>query len=321
MSTVYISLASLPDKELFPTIDDAFSYAKNPDNVFIGLVCIGFSRIQEIKTKRFVSKYKNVSVQFKKIPPGDFMKEKLKVLGISNGRNWAMSMYSDQDYVLQIDSHAMFAKNWEEDLINMHTEAVKETGNSKTVLTGYASSYTYRNNSRVFIEQSFGYPKFLENSFFFDFIPQWTTQQISDSRKYIPCRKFNANFAFSDKEFAKVKSLPDNLVFFEEEIIQTLELFKLGFSLCFPVLSRPIIGHLYTDHIPDKRYARKYVMSYSPNGDLHSNKDFHSVVRGNYFGYLEANKDLVKRYESYAKVNLRLGPISSELYIPKSYEI
>lgn len=320
--SIYVAIASLPDKELIPTINNIYTHAKNPEQVFIGLACFGISTIDKIKIGIAISKYKNISVKFFDIPNGDLIESRLSVLGISNGRHLAMSFYNNQDYVLQVDSHALFANDWDEKLIHLHELAINDTKNKKTVLTGYASSYKYNGKKREFIESNFGYPTFMENSFFFDFIPKWgTIQDIDTDKMFIPARKFNANFAFSSKEFALIKTLPDNLIFFEEELLQTMELLKNDFALCFPIVSEPIIGHLYTDHIDSKRHSRKYVMDYSKNGDLRNSKNFHDIVRSNYFGYIDSNKDIAKRYEKYAKINLKFGPISSDLFIPNSYRI
>ena len=320
--TIYVAIPSLPDGELIPTINNIYSSAEHPERVYVGLVCFGMNSIDKFRINRTVSKYKNISTKFIDIPSGDLMEGRLSVLGISNGRHQAMSMYDNQDYVLQIDSHSLFCQSWDTKLIDLHSRAIQDTKNEKTVLTGYASSYQYSNGNREFVESGFGYPTFMENQFFFDFIPKWGTAQSLDTDKsFIPVRKFNANFAFSDKSFANTKSLPDNLVFFEEEILQTIELLKQGFALCFPVIDSPIIGHLYTDYIKDKKHSRKYVMDYSKNGDLRNSKDFHNIVRSNYFGYIEQNKEFAKRYEKYAKVNLKFGPISSDVVIPESYEI
>ena len=156
---------------------------------------------------------------------------------------------------------------------------------------------------------------------FFDIIPGWSDFELNHfkDKEFIPSAKFCANFSFSPGEFALAESLPDGVLFYEEEPIQSVELFSKGFALVFPVVMEPIVGHLYVNDIESKAHGRKALMDYAPNSEVANSDVFMARVKETYLGYLARNRDKVKAYEKYAKTNLRLGAVNPALKVPEEY--
>lgn len=320
MESIYISLSSLPDEELLPTLKNAFEAAEFPERVHVGLVVYGATPKLSRKLRKFAKSHPTAKIAHRPIPQGSF-DEQFKALGVGRGRTTALSLYEEEDYVLQVDAHTLFADKWDTTLIRIHKEAQTEVPDKTVVLTAYASEYAYSRGKRVFKEHCFSYATYTSSRIFFGLIPGWDTVSIDsyDGKKFLPAAKFCANFVFSTGRFAQVDSLPKDIQFYEEEPIQSVELYSQGFALVFPVIQEPIIGHLYYSDIKGKKGKRVSLMDYAPNSEVANSAAFLAQVKENYVGYLAANKGKVKAYERYAKTNLRLGAVNDNLKVPDAY--
>ena len=105
LQTIFLHLPAYRDPELIPTIENALKNAKYPKRIHFG-ICRQFCDTDEFdnldeyrKDKRF----KIMDVPYKE----------------AKGLPWARAqinekLLTNQDYVLQLDSHHRFAENWDE---------------------------------------------------------------------------------------------------------------------------------------------------------------------------------------------------------------
>ena len=320
METIFVSLTSLPDKELLPTLKNIYSAAQNPERIYVGLIMHGASRSLKKELTTFVkNNNEKIKVVFTKIPKGSIDK-KLSVLGLGKNRNAALELYDDQDYVLQIDAHSLLADSWDSKLIDMYADAKAEVPDKIPILTAYATPYKYVDGKREFYGDGFNYCYYFEDKMFYDCIPSWRDQNLPfhEGKKFLPSIKFCANFAFSTGEFAKSNSLPKEVIFFEEEVIQSVELLDKGFALVFPIVDSPIVGHLY-GHDATKENSRTAISDLFPNGDPINRPDIANNIRLFYLSYLAKNQDKVKKYEEYAKINLKAGTFRKKMIFLEEY--
>ena len=334
-STIYVSIASLYDPELIPTIHDAFSKAKNPARLFLGVSIIDSNPKLYKEVLKETKKYgDNISIIFTKLKS----KKEHEVLGVGRGRKLAHSMYADQDYFLQIDSHTMFLQNWDEVLISLHKESVIYfTKNPKTILTGYAGMYFVDEKQSRHLDPiangdmpaGFLYPVFtrLEKN---GPVPMWSMtalDKVSDTEeRFIPCTKFNANFAFGNRYFAKYPGIPESAVFFEEEIFQSVSLLSMGFSLAFPNVGDALVKHLYvgqtmTDKGPVLNFGGRKAANDYLTDEQRSMQ--HKRVYDNYEEFLsdESLQKYISAYEKYTNVSMRNGRVSVETKLPTAWTI
>jgi len=118
---IFVQIASYRDPQLLPTLRDMISKAKHPENLRI---CICWQHSDQDSWDN-LDEFKN--------------DERFKILDInykdSKGVCWARSMmqdyYSGEEYMLQLDSHHRFVKDWDEILIGM-IDLLKEKNNSIT---------------------------------------------------------------------------------------------------------------------------------------------------------------------------------------------
>ena len=321
LPTIYIPLASLEDNELVPTVKNIYEAAEFPDRVFVHVSVTDDSKqFYKDSVQALVGISKNLSFDFIEITK----RNSLKVLGVGAGRKAAMSKYANQDYVLQIDSHSWLTHHWDTLLIDALEAAIVETGNKKTILTAYAGYYGVTETSRFADDLGFGlpqYPFFLNAPKFHGVIPRWETmplKKISDrTDKFLPAIKFNANFSFGNREFGNYTGLHETALFFEEEPLQTLNLVSRGFDLVFPNFTSPVICHMYSGYAYQGNATRKFLDSYA----IKDNEIRDRRSQENYVHYVEAHKNEAwfKKYERYARVNLKLGATKSVAHFPPTY--
>lgn len=121
--SIFISIASYEDPFLIDTVKSAFTNAKNPDGLYFG-VCAQYKIIEE--------------------PDLSFLPEdQIKIIrydpetrpGLYRIRAEIASLYTDQDYFFQIDSHTMFMQDWDEILIQEYKECQKYAGHDKIIFS------------------------------------------------------------------------------------------------------------------------------------------------------------------------------------------
>lgn len=314
--SIYVAIPSLGDSELIHTVTNLVTLSDNPNDIVIGVACLGpLSEFNELK-KTFKGN-KNVLIE-----KFDFFDN----VGVGKGRKLAMHAYSGQDYLLQIDSHTLLQKGWDTTLLSLYSEALKETGNKKTILTAYLGRYQHTTaNGRTPVDLIPRYPVFVPGYLRQgDYrIPRWRDTPMNEfpedkkrSEPFLPCTKFNANFSFGNKEFATNTGLFIDSDFFEEEILQTYNLLADGFSLVFPNQPIPLF-HLYTDEVVEPPLGKR-----NNAGDLAkpTNVDYERLMRENYANYINdpKNQPQLQKFHKYSRVHPKYGSPQT-WYIPGSY--
>lgn len=318
MSTIFIAVPSLEDSELIPTVLDAINKSSGNNAIVLG-VAIASSNNKTFKQLKKIQKlYKeNIRLSYTKITP----KNQIDIFGVGKGRLRAAALYNNEDYFLQIDSHAMFDDRWDEILISLHSEAKETLGLEKVIITAYAGKYYVDDNGNRYLTGEDNIPGthkklgFLYNTFHteprYDIVPSWivTKSELvrSMNDKFIPSLKFNANFAFGDKEFANNLGISKNEIFFEEELIQTLELMRQGFSLIYPNIDNATVRHLYADYAHNNEIKQVYKRNNLATEFYKINLGYQqSLAIKNYLSYIsnQNNRNVIESYQRYAKVNL-----------------
>ena len=109
--TILLHLPSYRDPELVPTIQSALKNAKYPDRIHFG-ICRQYHPEDMFDN---IDEYRN--------------DKRFHILDVlyteSKGLPWARAqinenLLTDQDYILQLDSHHRFIHHWDEILIEMH---------------------------------------------------------------------------------------------------------------------------------------------------------------------------------------------------------
>lgn len=224
---IFVSIASYRDPQLFPTVEDLFLNAKEPNKLRV-VICEQIA--PEDKCADFSNfKYKN-NIKVITIPHS-------QVPGVCYIRNLIQKYYSGEDYYLQLDSHHRFVKNWDEICINMLTELKKES--DKPLLTAYLPSFNPETDERLNEVWQLNYDRFIPEGIPFT-IPS-KMEDISHPRK---SAFFSAHFVFTDGKYVQDVKYERLVMFHSEEPLMAVRSFCAGYDMYNP--NRIIAWHEYT---------------------------------------------------------------------------
>ncbi len=230
METILVHLPAYREPELIPTIKDALKQAKHPERVHFG-ICRQYNpkdKFDNLDEFRKDPRFKIHDMHYKKAKGLPYAR------AIINEE-----LLTDEDYVLQLDSHHRFTTNWDETLIRWNNDLEKE--GYKPILTGYLPYYNPFNDP----EDRTMEPWLQEVAAFYPHgtifirptgIPNWKTLTKPFHSRFI-----SGHFAFARSEWAKeIKHDPD-LYFSGEEINLTVRSFTHGWDLFHP--HRLVVWH------------------------------------------------------------------------------
>ena len=108
---IFVSIASYRDKELIKTVNSCLSKAKYPENIRIG-ICWQYDEEEDITVFDNNPQISSHKVYWKDVEGS-----------VCWARNIIQQeLFNDEEYYFQIDSHTLFAQDWDEILINMYKE-------------------------------------------------------------------------------------------------------------------------------------------------------------------------------------------------------
>lgn len=131
---IFVSIASYCDELLFFTIKDCMDKANKPENIFFGIVDQNeATQRAEIDGLDFKNQIKYVYIN------------NIDTFGVSWARNIAFSLLDGEDFLLQIDSHMLFEKDWDLTLINQYNNL--KMISQKPIITTYPYDFSFDENS------------------------------------------------------------------------------------------------------------------------------------------------------------------------------
>lgn len=301
MKKIYVSIPCLHDSEIFETISDIYNNSDFPERINVSVAFFFKSLDKEYLNEIKKQLPKNLMYDF--YLHDDFM-------GVGHGRLLSYKNYSGEDYFLQIDSHTMLNKSWDSRLISYIEDAQKIYGD-RAVLTGYLPGYKYHENKKVYISRNAPmYPFFISDWSQLQsgvFSNEWKLNHknmahsitmenyfLGTQKRYELCNKFNANFIFSKKNFANdyEKFFPFEFLFFEEELIMSIEMFDCGYVPVYPNFDIGL-AHLYLQNSD---------IGTTRNALAPSKEDIEKSEK-NIAEYLDNNKDKVVSFYRYANID------------------
>ena len=221
-STIFIHLPAYREPELVPTIKDAITHAKYPKNLRFG-ICRQFHPEDEFDN---VDEFRN-DKRFKII---DIPHEQAK--GLPYARYKINELITNEDYILQLDAHHRFVKDWDVELLKMHNGLEKK--GYKPILTGYLPYYNPFNDpaERVMEPWQQQFASFYPHGTIFirpGGIPNW--EQMTEP---FHSRFISGHFAFARTEWAREIKHDVDIYFSGEELNLTVRSFTHGYDLFHP---------------------------------------------------------------------------------------
>jgi Glycosyltransferase (GlcNAc) len=305
--SIYVSIACLGfDSELISTVKTCVDNASKNNKLKISIACVGDYLFYE-NTINQLSNYKNITIKYYGIKNN---------YGVGKGRTLAAKFYNNEDYFLQIDSHTLFLNNWDTTLISTFKKA-KQKNKGKIILTAVPPKYSYMNidyKKHVAIAyQEFSYSYWIKNEKRFNKIPMFSDNSFKelfpekheDLKNNIFCNsiKVCAAFIFGDKDFASNTCLDESILFWEEEILQSIELVDKGFILLYPNIKSPVY-HYFLDANSDPN-SRTKISNLLDELEM-TMDDYFNIMKNNYISYMNEPKNYnkIKAFEAYSDVSL-----------------
>ena len=221
--TIFVHLPSYRDPELVPTIKDALKNVKYPKRIHFG-ICRQyhpddkFDDLSEYKNDKRFNIYECLYTEAKGLP-------------------WARAVINKQlmgkqDYILQLDSHHRFEKDWDVTLIEMHNQREKQ--GYKPILAAYLPLYTPFNDpgGRTMEPWQQHFVCFYPHGTIFirpGLLTGWQDMTEAPFSRFL-----SGHFCFARAEWAKeIKHDPD-IYFSGEEINLTVRSYTHGYDMFHP---------------------------------------------------------------------------------------
>lgn len=231
MDRILLHLPAYREPELIPTIEDALNQASNPERIHFG-ICRqynpedGFDNVDQYRDDNRFHIY-------------DMHYEEAK--GLAYARSIINEkLLTDQEFVLQLDSHHRFTKDWDKTLLKWYRDLESEGYNP--LICGYQPYYNPFNDPEERVKE----PWFSEAVCFY---PHGTifirpTAFRDDWKKFnkpVPARFISGHFCFGPNRWAKEIRHDPDIFFAGEEINLTVRSFTHGYDLFHP--HRVVIWH------------------------------------------------------------------------------
>jgi len=224
VKTIFVHLPAYREPELVPTIKDCLANAKYPKNIRFGICrqfdpTDGFDNLDEFRNDSRFRIIDMPSVDAKGLP---YARQQ-----INN------TLFKDETYILQLDSHHRFIKNWDKILIDYH-DRVKEMGYKKPILTGYLPFYDPFNDpaGRCMEPWQQQFASFYPHGTIFirpGLLENW--QNLDDP---VLSRFVSGHFCFADGHWARTIEHDPDIYFSGEELNLTTRSFTHGYDLFHP---------------------------------------------------------------------------------------
>lgn len=262
MSTIFISIASYRDSQCEITLSSLYRNASNPQNVFVGICqqndpsdpeCDG--QIDQVDPQL------RKNIRMIRIPS-------FEATGPTKARYLCSTLYNNEDYYLQIDSHTKFTKGWDTKLIQM-IQDIKQSGyTQKPVVSSYPPSSEHYDK---YTKDSTVVPRICESTFNNRGMLSFTSSKhIDTQRKFYRTPFIAAGFFFCPGSFVKELPFDPELphLFQGEEILLSARFYTHGWDVFTP--NENVIFHQYTREDAPKFWDDKQIFTVNADEDAHT---------------------------------------------------
>jgi hypothetical protein len=276
------------DYEYLSTVERAYDYSSNPDDISIGTTIFWKSNDIKENSKPFFHHIKNgLDNNFKKVKYD--IQPWFLYPGVGQGRIAPTKHYNNEKYFLSIDSHTDFVQGWDEQLIDLYENSRKIFG-KRRVITTYLSSYKINEEVGEYFDgdKTIKSKRDVANRWqFFDFYKKLSHDLVNSTvfpfpndkdmnkesikifenkiidNEYLPAKKIAAHFYFTEADPWLTKyniNLDKDIKFWGEEFYQSALSYARGYNLVW--IKTQLFFHLY-DVVNSRKYEEKHEEGYT----------------------------------------------------------
>lgn len=220
---IFLHIPAYREPELIKTIKSALENAKHPERLVFG-ICRQFNpndKFDNIDEFRNDKRFRIIDMDYK------------EAKGLPFARYQCNTMLLNEEYVLQLDSHHRFNKDWDSTLIEMH-DYLKNKGVKKPILAGYLPFFDPFNDPESRVQEPW-------QSIMSCFYPHGTIfirpggfKDLKNLKEPAPARFLSGHFCFADNHWAKTIKHDSDIFFSGEEINLTVRSFTHGYDIFHP---------------------------------------------------------------------------------------
>lgn len=240
MKKIFISIASFCDPMLIFTIKSAVESARFPDRLAFGVVDQNTTSAESnLPTGKWRTAYLFVDPHHSR--------------GASWARALAMTLYSDEEYFLQIDSHTCFDRNWDITMIDTIETISKTSGNPKIIVSTRPFAFEVQQDGTIkknrFTATTL---KLVPNSNTIDLANPVVLFSCEDSKEMRDIPGFQVSAAFLFSRGSLVEEVPyDPFMYFHgEEQNFSIRAYTHGWDIWHPNMCP--VYHLYKNRTPSE---------------------------------------------------------------------
>lgn len=228
--TIFISVASYRDDECPSTLEHIFYNADNPSRVFVGVCQQNDTSDIEctLPKKELLNNIRTIHLKHHE----------------AKGPTWARylcsTLYNNEDYFFQIDSHTKLRKGWDTKCINM-IKKIKESGISQNVvLSHYPAAW------ETYGDENIGVTRICKSFFNERGMISFQGAMHIKTDEFVQTPYVTGGFLFSEGKM--IKDVPYDpyldYLFVGEEILHSIRIWTSGYDIFTP--NENIAYHEYT---------------------------------------------------------------------------
>jgi hypothetical protein len=236
--SIFVSVVSYRDPHLKLTLESAIKNAKYPEQLYFGIVNQDTER--DAIDCSFLPNHSLIILN-----PKD-------AKGVGFARSKAMSLYSNETYYLQVDSHTQFAKDWDINSIKQLKLAEQQANSKKVILSCYPGPYSLENN-RIFIHTKSTEEHPVEPTKQVAFLrtdDRWSAKRIPLEKPECGLPELSTTvlggYIFATGNIVNEIPYDEEISFMGEEICFAIRAWTRGWDIYSP--SMPIVYHFYRRH-------------------------------------------------------------------------
>jgi len=235
-NSIFVSIASYRDDVCPDTLSSLYEMANKPENIFVGICQQNKEASDDKDCLSDNFKYKD-NVRIKRIPHTE-------AKGPTYARYICSTLYKNEEYYLQIDSHSKFVKDWDIKCISMINEIKENKLSQKPVLSHYPKEITEHKNHK---ENDTFLPRICKPFFNTRDMISFMGSEVLDTKGTYYITPFIAGgMMFCESYFLKELPYDPNLpyIFVGEEILHSIRYYTNGWDIFTP--KENIVFHEYT---------------------------------------------------------------------------
>lgn len=236
---IFIQIASYRDPQLVPTIEDMIAKAKYPENLTFGL-CWQYDETEPVDmfdgNPQFrVSKHHYSESQ-----------------GLGWARHITNTLYDNEEFTLQIDSHHRFVQDWDVIVLEDFNQALMVA--EKPIITTYCTPFdptadesTWNPVPCLMSQYEFSADRLLMSM-------PWFIRDYKEKKKVIRSRTLSGHFYFTYGKFVNEVPYDPDIYFggYTEETTLSVRAFTNGYDFFSPY--RMVMWHEYTRNYRPKHW-------------------------------------------------------------------